>query len=109
MSFQNSSLGHCNAPSQIIYFAVVYKSRAVKMCNVTKSSVILTSLILSWTMCSSRSGEKLISFDQYVARMKPGQSYIYFITGQDKNQLEKSPLLEKLLKKEYEVRNTMNF
>jgi HSP90 family molecular chaperone len=93
VSFQNSSLGHCNAPSQIIYFVVVYKSRAVKMCNVTKSSVILTSLILSWTMCSSRSGEKLI----------------YFITGQDKNQLEKSPLLEKLLKKEYEVRNTMNF
>ncbi|KAG0583708.1 hypothetical protein KC19_3G156800 [Ceratodon purpureus] len=52
---------------------------------------------------SSKSGEKLISFDQYVARMKPDQSYIYFITGQDTNQLEKSPLLEKLLKKEYEV------
>ncbi|XP_024383099.1 endoplasmin homolog isoform X4 [Physcomitrium patens] len=52
---------------------------------------------------SSKSGEKLASFDQYVARMKPDQSHIYFMTGQDKNQLKNSPLLEKLLKNEYEV------
>lgn len=51
---------------------------------------------------SSKSGEKLASFDQYVARMKPDQSHIYFMTGQDKNQLKNSPLLEKLLKNEYE-------
>lgn len=45
----------------------------------------------------------MISFDQYIARMKPGQTHIYFITGQEKKLLEKSPFLEKLLKKDYEV------
>lgn len=35
--------------------------------------------------------------------MKPGQKQIYYITGQDKKQLEQSPFLEKLLKKGYEV------
>ncbi len=52
---------------------------------------------------SSKSGDKLISLDQYIIRMKPGQKQIYYITGQDKKQLEKSPLLENLLKRGYEV------
>jgi heat shock protein beta len=52
---------------------------------------------------SSKSSEKLISFDQYIAHMKPDQTRIYFITGQDKKVMEKSPFLEKLLKKDYEV------
>jgi heat shock protein beta len=52
---------------------------------------------------SSKSGDKLISLDQYIVRMKPGQKQIYYITGQDKKQLEKSPLLENLLKRGYEV------
>jgi heat shock protein beta len=38
--------------------------------------------------------------------MKPGQKQIYYITGQDKKQLEKSPLLENLLKRGYEVPQT---
>lgn len=54
-------------------------------------------------MCSSKSGENLTSLDQYISRMKPGQKQIYYITGQDKKQLEQSPFLEKLLKKGYEV------
>jgi heat shock protein beta len=52
---------------------------------------------------SSKSGENLTSLDQYISRMKPGQKQIYYITGQDKKQLEQSPFLEKLLKKGYEV------
>ncbi|CAN5952979.1 unnamed protein product [Sphagnum jensenii] len=52
---------------------------------------------------SSKSGDKLISLDQYIVRMKPGQKQIYYITGQDKKQLEKSPLLENLLKRGYEI------
>ncbi len=55
---------------------------------------------------SSKSGDKLISLDQYIVRMKPGQKQIYYITGQDKKQLEKSPLLENLLKRGYEVPQT---
>eukprot|EP00270_Netrium_digitus_P012098 TRINITY_DN38_c0_g1_i1.p1 TRINITY_DN38_c0_g1~~TRINITY_DN38_c0_g1_i1.p1 ORF type:complete len:894 (+),score=276.52 TRINITY_DN38_c0_g1_i1:247-2682(+) len=52
---------------------------------------------------SSKSGEKLTSLDEYVSRMKDGQKNIYYLTGQSKEQLEKSPFLEKLLKKGYEV------
>ncbi|KAL2643276.1 hypothetical protein R1flu_010863 [Riccia fluitans] len=52
---------------------------------------------------SSKSGEGLTSLEKYVSRMKEGQKYIYYITGQSKEQLEKSPFLEKLLKKGYEV------
>jgi HSP90 family molecular chaperone len=54
-------------------------------------------------MCSSKSGDSLTSLDQYISRMKPGQKQIYYITGQDRKQLEKSPFLEKLLNKGYEV------
>lgn len=52
---------------------------------------------------SSKSGEKLISLDEYVERMKDGQKQIYYLTGQTEEQLKKSPFLEKLLKKGYEV------
>ncbi|CAM6094146.1 unnamed protein product [Calypogeia fissa] len=52
---------------------------------------------------SSKSGDKLTSLEKYVSRMKDNQKQIYYITGQSKEQLEKSPFLEKLLKKGYEV------
>ncbi|KAJ7523255.1 hypothetical protein O6H91_18G043600 [Diphasiastrum complanatum] len=52
---------------------------------------------------SSKSGDKLSSLDQYISRMKPDQKDIYYITGQNREQLENSPFLEKLKKKGYEV------
>ncbi|MCO5580169.1 hypothetical protein L7F22_034036 [Adiantum nelumboides] len=52
---------------------------------------------------STKSGDKLASLDQYIARMKPNQKDIYYITGSNKEQLEKSPFLEQLKKKGYEV------
>lgn len=54
------------------------------------------------------SGGKLTSLDQYVSRMKPGQKDIFYITGTDKEQLEKSPFIERLRKKNYEVSVTHN-
>jgi len=35
--------------------------------------------------------------------MKPGQKDIFYITGSSKEQLGKSPFLERLTKKNYEV------
>jgi heat shock protein beta len=51
---------------------------------------------------SSKTGE-LSSLDSYVSRMKEGQTQIYYLAGESKESVETSPLLEKLIKKGYEV------
>ncbi|XP_010069812.2 endoplasmin homolog [Eucalyptus grandis] len=52
---------------------------------------------------STKSDGQLTSLDQYISRMKSGQKDIFYITGTSKEQLEKSPFLERLKKKNYEV------
>ncbi|XP_010439073.1 PREDICTED: endoplasmin homolog isoform X3 [Camelina sativa] len=52
---------------------------------------------------TTKSDGKLTSLDQYIKRMKNGQKDVFYITGSSKEQLEKSPFLERLIKKGYEV------
>ncbi|KAL0347490.1 UNVERIFIED_CONTAM: Endoplasmin [Sesamum calycinum] len=52
---------------------------------------------------TNKSNGKLTSLDQYISRMKSGQKDVFYITGTSKEQLEKSPFLERLIKKNYEV------
>ncbi|KAJ7957884.1 heat shock protein 90 [Quillaja saponaria] len=52
---------------------------------------------------STKSDGKFTSLDQYISRMKSGQKDIFYLTGTSKEQLEKSPFLEQLKKKNFEV------
>jgi len=52
---------------------------------------------------STKNPKELISLDQYIKNMKPKQELIYFIAGEDKEVLYKSPLIQKLKEREIEV------
>ncbi|XP_071733110.1 endoplasmin homolog [Rutidosis leptorrhynchoides] len=52
---------------------------------------------------TTKSDGKLTSLEQYISRMKSGQKDIFYITGSSKEQLENSPFLERLKKKNFEV------
>lgn len=52
---------------------------------------------------TSKSGDKWISFDDYVSNMKDWQKSMYYIAGLDKNDLEKSAFMEKFFEKDLEV------
>merc|ERR1711935_676656 len=52
---------------------------------------------------TSKSGDKEISLEDYVSNMKEEQKNIYYISGEDKDSLLKSPSVEKLLSKDIEI------
>merc|ERR1712159_736025 len=52
---------------------------------------------------TSTSGDEMVSFKDYVSRMKENQKDIYFITGESKQAVANSPFIESLKKKGLEV------
>ena len=52
---------------------------------------------------TSKSGEDLISFKDYISRMKEGQKDIYYITGESRQSVAQSPFIESLKKKGFEI------
>jgi len=60
----------------------------------------LAKLIRFYT---SKNPKELRSLDEYIKNMKPKQEHIYFLAGEDKDVLFKSPLLQKLKERDVEV------
>ncbi|KAL4437152.1 hypothetical protein ABPG75_004291 [Micractinium tetrahymenae] len=52
---------------------------------------------------SSKSPDKLISLADYAERMKEGQKHIYYLVGTSKDEVARSPFVESLVEKGYEV------
>lgn len=52
---------------------------------------------------TSKSGNDVTTLKEYVARMKEGQKDIFYITGESRSAVEKSPFVETLRKKNVEV------
>jgi molecular chaperone HtpG len=52
---------------------------------------------------TSKSGEDLISFKDYISRMKEGQKDIFYITGESRQSVAQSPFIESLKKKGFEI------
>lgn len=52
---------------------------------------------------TNRNTSELTSFDEYISRMKPNQKHIYFLGGDNRETLQHSPLIEKLVSSGYEV------
>merc|ERR1711871_1422195 len=52
---------------------------------------------------TSKSGEDMISFKDYIQRMKEGQKDIFYITGESRAQVATSPFVETLKNKGYEI------
>lgn len=52
---------------------------------------------------STKSGDDLISLDQYIERMKEGQGKVYYLTGENREAMLKSPQLEGFIKRGIEV------
>lgn len=51
----------------------------------------------------SSHGPEWMSLEDYVNRMKKGQDEIYYLAGESREQVEKSPIVERLVKRGYEV------
>lgn len=52
---------------------------------------------------STKSGDDMVSLEEYVEHMKENQPGIYYITGESLDAVRNAPFLEKLKKKGYEV------
>eukprot|EP01104_Vermistella_antarctica_P020514 TRINITY_DN87_c0_g1_i1.p1 TRINITY_DN87_c0_g1~~TRINITY_DN87_c0_g1_i1.p1 ORF type:complete len:841 (+),score=370.74 TRINITY_DN87_c0_g1_i1:37-2523(+) len=76
-------------------------SASIKL-GVVEDQVNQSKLSKLLRFTSSKTG-KLTSLQAYIDGMREGQEDIYFLAGEDLGSLESSPLVERLVKKGYEV------
>jgi heat shock protein beta len=85
-------------------FATFWKQfgRAIKL-GIIEDTTNRNRLAKLLRFKTSKSGDELISLDDYISNMKEGQKEIYFLGGQSEKEIASSPYVERLLKKDYEV------
>ncbi len=59
--------------------------------------------LLALLRCQSTHGDDLVTLDDYVGRMRPGQDAIYYVAGDAEQQLRNSPQIEGLVARGVEV------
>ncbi len=47
--------------------------------------------------------KKLVTLDEYIARMPEDQKYIYFVSGEDVDKIDRMPMVQSVKAKEYEI------
>lgn len=52
---------------------------------------------------STKSGDNMVTFKEYIEKMSEEQKSIYYITGESRKAVENSPFIEKCKKRNYEV------
>merc|ERR1712166_818443 len=77
-------------------------NKAIKL-GLYEDSSNRTKLAKLLRFFSSKTSDNYTSLEKYISRMKKGQKSIYYISGETKEAVEKSPYLERLQKKGYEV------
>jgi heat shock protein beta len=82
------------------FYEAFSKSIKLGIIEDSKNRKKLTKLLRYQT---SKSGDGHVSLSEYVSNMKKGQKHIYYIAGDDAKELQTSPFLEKLTKRDLEV------
>jgi len=89
------------SPEDYIQFWKEYGTN-IKL-GVIEDSANRTRLAKLLRFNTSFSKDKQISLSEYIERMKPKQENIYFIAAMSMDEAQKSPFVERILKKGYEV------
>jgi len=71
--------------------------------GVHQDSVNRNKLVELLRFHSTQSGEEMTTLKDYVTRMKDKQEFIYYITGDNRKQLEKAPFIERMVREGVEV------
>merc|ERR1719329_1199884 len=98
---ENQQEGSSNDESKYTQFWKAF-GKYIKM-GLIEDAANRTRLAKLLRYATSKSGDREISLEEYVSNMKEDQKNIYYISGEDKESLLKSPSVEKLLANDIEI------